>query len=56
MQAIILAAGKGTRLGALTLNRSKAMLPIVGKPIIARVMGDLAAGGVNSLGRHSEAE
>jgi Nucleoside-diphosphate-sugar pyrophosphorylase involved in lipopolysaccharide biosynthesis/translation initiation factor 2B, gamma/epsilon subunits (eIF-2Bgamma/eIF-2Bepsilon) len=49
MQAIILAAGKGTRLGALTLNRSKAMLPIVGKPIVARVMGDLAAGGVNSF-------
>ena len=42
MQAVILAAGRGTRLGALTRNRSKAMLPILGQPIFVRVMETLA--------------
>lgn len=34
---VILAAGKGTRLGALTLAHSKAMTPILGAPAIERV-------------------
>jgi NDP-sugar pyrophosphorylase family protein len=34
---VILAAGKGTRLGALTLAHSKAMTPILGAPVIERV-------------------
>jgi len=38
MQAVILAAGKGKRLQPITLNRSKAMAPILGKPIVERVM------------------
>ena len=46
MQAVILAAGKGTRLEPLSLTRSKAMMPIVGKPIVERVMEDIAAQGV----------
>lgn len=46
MQAVVLAAGKGSRLGSLTLKRSKAMLPVLGKPIVERVMEDLAANGV----------
>ena len=37
-QAVILAAGKGTRLHPVTLDRTKAMAPIVGKPIVARVV------------------
>lgn len=41
MQAVVLAAGKGTRLGPLTRDRSKAMLPILGKPIITRVIESL---------------
>jgi bifunctional UDP-N-acetylglucosamine pyrophosphorylase/glucosamine-1-phosphate N-acetyltransferase len=41
MQAVILAAGKGKRLQPITLNRSKAMAPILGKPIIERVMDTL---------------
>ena len=41
MQSIILAAGKGSRLHPITVNRSKAMLPILGKPIVARVMETL---------------
>jgi dTDP-glucose pyrophosphorylase len=38
MQVVILAAGRGTRLSPLTLERSKAMMPIAGKPIVERVM------------------
>jgi glucose-1-phosphate thymidylyltransferase len=34
---VILAAGKGTRLGALRLKHSKAMTPILGVPVIERV-------------------
>lgn len=45
MQAVILAAGGGTRLHPLTLKRSKAMLPIVGKPMVGRVLENLAAAG-----------
>lgn len=45
MLAVILAAGRGTRLGTLTANRSKAMMPIAGKPMIVRVLDMLAAGG-----------
>ena len=46
MQAVILAAGKGSRLGIVTQNRSKAMLPVLGKPIVARVMDSLSANGI----------
>ena len=45
MQGVILAAGKGSRLQPITLKRSKAMVPILGKPIVERVMEDLAANG-----------
>lgn len=41
MQAVILAAGKGTRLGAITNTRSKGMLPILGKPIVERIIENL---------------
>jgi len=47
MLAVVLAAGRGTRLGALTTNRSKAMMPIVGHPMIARVLDMVAAGGAD---------
>jgi NDP-sugar pyrophosphorylase family protein len=46
MQAVILAAGKGSRLHPITTNRSKAMLPILGKPIVERVMEHIAINGV----------
>ena len=38
MKALILAAGRGTRLGALTADRPKPMLPIAGVPMIERIM------------------
>lgn len=46
MQAVILAAGKGTRLRPITLTRSKAMAPVAGKPMIERVMETLVENGV----------
>ena len=49
MQAVILAAGKGERMGSLTRNRSKAMVPILGVPIAERVMAGLAMGGLEDL-------
>ena len=49
MQAVILAAGKGSRLHPITTVRSKAMLPILGKPIVERVMEGLAAHGINDF-------
>jgi bifunctional UDP-N-acetylglucosamine pyrophosphorylase/glucosamine-1-phosphate N-acetyltransferase len=49
MQAVILAAGKGSRLHPITLNRSKAMLPILGKPIIERVLESIAANGIEEF-------
>jgi len=49
MQGIILAAGKGSRLHPITLDRSKAMLPILGKPIVERVMELLARNDVDDF-------
>jgi len=41
LQGVILAAGKGSRLHPITIKRSKAMLPILGRPIVERVMESL---------------
>lgn len=49
MQGVILAAGKGSRLHPITLDRSKAMLPILGKPIVERVMEMLVRSGIDDL-------
>ena len=49
MQGVILAAGKGSRLHPITVSRSKAMLPILGQPIVARVMEDLWTNGVGDF-------
>lgn len=43
MQAVILAAGKGQRIGSITHKRSKAMLPILGKPILQRLIEHFAS-------------
>ena len=49
MQAVILAAGKGSRLNPITLNRTKAMVPILGKPIVERVMETLVQNGIHQF-------
>jgi NDP-sugar pyrophosphorylase family protein len=41
MKAIILAAGKGSRLGPLGAYTSKAALPLLGKPLVTRVLDSL---------------
>jgi NDP-sugar pyrophosphorylase family protein len=49
MQGVILAAGHGSRLQPITLTRSKAMVPILGKPMVERVMEDLLVNGVTDF-------
>lgn len=49
MQGVILAAGKGTRLRPVTETRTKAMAPVAGKPIVARVMELLAQNGIHDF-------
>jgi NDP-sugar pyrophosphorylase family protein len=49
MQGLILAAGRGERLRPITLTRSKAMAPVLGKPISERVMETLIANGVDEI-------
>lgn len=48
-QAVILAAGRGQRLRPLTQARSKAMMPIAGKPMVERVLDTLTANGVSDF-------
>ncbi len=46
MQAIILAAGVGTRMHPLTSTRPKPMLPIANKPILEHIINALKKGGI----------
>jgi CTP:molybdopterin cytidylyltransferase MocA len=43
--AVVMAAGLGTRLRPLTERYAKAVLPLDGKPVVARLVRDLAAAG-----------
>jgi mannose-1-phosphate guanylyltransferase len=47
MKAVVLVGGEGTRLRPLTLSAPKQMLPIAGVTMIERVLGQLAAHGVD---------
>ncbi len=49
MQGVILAAGKGSRLHPITLKRSKAMLPILGRPMVERVMETIYQNGIRDF-------
>ena len=49
MKAVIPAAGIGTRLRPHTLNKPKALLPVAGKPILAHIMDDLTAAGIDGF-------
>ena len=45
MQAVILAAGKGSRLGALTADRPKCLLEVGGRPLLGHSLDHLEAAG-----------
>lgn len=45
-QAVILAAGRGTRMGEMTLETPKPMLPVQGRPILEHVLERMASVGV----------
>ncbi len=59
MRAVVLVGGEGTRLRPLTLTTPKQMLPIAEQPMIERVLGHLAAHGIDdavlSLGYRPDA-
>ena len=49
MKAVVLAAGKGVRLGPLTESLPKPMLPISGRPVIGHLLSTLAKTGVREV-------
>lgn len=49
MKAMILAAGKGTRVRPLTYDLPKPMIPILGKPVMAYLVEHLARYGVREI-------
>ncbi len=49
MKAFLLAAGLGTRMGALTLDTRKCLLPIAGRPVLGRWFDALAHHGVDAV-------
>ena len=48
-RAVLLAAGRGTRMRELTLDVPKPMLPVRGKPILDHIISGLAAAGVTDV-------
>jgi len=48
-KAVILAAGRGTRLGALTANYPKPLLEVGGRPIIVHVLDGMARAGISDV-------
>jgi UDP-N-acetylglucosamine diphosphorylase / glucose-1-phosphate thymidylyltransferase / UDP-N-acetylgalactosamine diphosphorylase / glucosamine-1-phosphate N-acetyltransferase / galactosamine-1-phosphate N-acetyltransferase len=49
MKAVILAAGKGTRMKELTNEVPKPMLKVQGKPILEHIIGGILAAGVREI-------
>ncbi|ADJ26304.1 Nucleotidyl transferase [Dehalogenimonas lykanthroporepellens BL-DC-9] len=49
MKALVLVGGLGTRLRPLSVNMPKAMMPVVNRPFMARVVERLARHGVNEV-------
>src|SRR5690349_24256619 len=49
MKAVILAAGKGTRMKELTNEVPKPMLKVQGKPILEHIIQGIAAAGIRDI-------
>jgi len=49
MKAMVLAAGLGTRLLPFTLKRPKPLFPVVGQPLLLRIIEQLRQAGSNSI-------
>ncbi len=49
MQAIVLAAGEGTRIRPLTYTKPKVMLPIANKPILEHLIVELRKAGIKDI-------
>jgi bifunctional UDP-N-acetylglucosamine pyrophosphorylase/glucosamine-1-phosphate N-acetyltransferase len=49
MKAVVLAAGQGTRMGPLTQNRPKVMLPVANKPILSHVILSARDAGIHEF-------
>ncbi|MGM0447696.1 MAG: sugar phosphate nucleotidyltransferase [Methanobacteriota archaeon] len=49
MQAVILAAGRGTRMGPLTATMPKPLLPVADRPLVAHVADAAIAAGADEL-------
>jgi len=49
MKAVILAAGKGTRMKALTQELPKPMLPVQGRPILEHILEGLLGAGIQDV-------
>ncbi|MGC4054588.1 MAG: NTP transferase domain-containing protein [Paludibaculum sp.] len=48
-KAVILAAGRGTRMGDYTIDTPKAMLPVRGRPMLEHVLDGLASVGIEQF-------
>ena len=50
MRAVILAAGRGSRMGPLAENRPKCMVELAHKPLVRRQIAALQGGGISTIG------
>lgn len=48
-RAVVLAAGKGTRMGSLTHETPKPLLPVQGRPMLERILERLASAGIQEF-------